>query len=172
MDTPILFLDDIPQTDTFYCSLETLLFEDSLLVTFLAVEFQERPGVTNILPKDLEVYRTFFGPISVGGWNKPCPRYNLFFRGNTGYFLVDEFTDLKDSLTTISISGGTGYYMQSSMLPILSGVSVPTTVLQPDLNDEIHAGILATEKWYKKWIKDHPRYQDTRITSNRGTNCE
>ena len=172
MDTPILFQNELPQTDTFYCSLQDVLFEDSILVTFLAIEFDERAGATNILPKDLEVYRTFFGPISVGSWNKPCPRYNLFFRGNTGYFLVDEFTDLTDSLTTVSISGGTGYYMQSNMRPLLSGASIPSSALHPDLKDEIHVGILATEKWYKQWKKDHPRYQDTRITNNRGTDCE
>ena len=147
------------------------MWKDSTYVTFLTIKY--RPQLKTLIPRG-DIYRVFFGPVAV--WSPffdSCQIYSLFTANETGYFLLDDFTEIKDSTPEVSISGGTGYVDMNYMGPLYEHGNVNLKELCPDLDSlkRIPDKVYATRKWYKQWLKDHPGYKDQRTNDYR-QQCE
>lgn len=163
----------------FSSGLEELMWKDSTYVTFLTISYYEQISITNAIKvvrsPDHMIYRTFFGPVSV--WfpiPDSCNINSLFTANQTGYFLLDDFIRLKDSLPVVTIRGGTGYVDMNYMAGFMEFGNISKKDLTPDLDSlqQIPGKVYATKKWYKQWIKDHPGYKDQRTNEYNNGSCE
>lgn len=161
--------------DTFICELKDVLWKDSSIVTFLSIKYvpKSSKSIAEIIPIG-EKYYTYFGPVTVGNLNyDTCSIYSINTTAETGFFLLDDFNHLKDSLF-VSIHGGTGYMDQNYMGPIQKIGIINHKELIYDLDSimKISNKVHATKEWYAQWIKEHPFYQDQRTNPYNQSKCE
>lgn len=148
-------------------NIEEVIWHDSTKVVFLTLthhddKYDLRHSNLGITKK----YRNLGGPIVIGNrFAGTCLIYPILTKGNTSFFLLDDFINLTDSLIALSISVAVGEYDKNQEFtffefPTIELGEVITIINSITANPN---SLLGTIKWYEKWVQNNPEYEDERI---------
>jgi len=150
-------------------SLDTkvLNWHDSTKVVFLTITYVDDKYDQKHLNFGItKKYRNLSGPIIVGNiYIDSCLVYPIQTKGNTSYFLFDDFKHLKYSKISLSISCSVGEYDKNQVdlffeFPSIELSKLTTIISSIAANPN---NILATNEWYESWFQNNPSYRDQRI---------
>lgn len=148
-------------------NIEEVVWQDSTKVVFLALthhddKYDLKHSNLGITKK----YRNLGGPIVIGNrFADTCLIHPILTKGNTSFFLLDDFINLNDSLIALSISVAVGEYDKNQEFtffefPTIELGEVITIINSITANPN---SLLGTKKWYEKWVQNNPDYTDERI---------
>lgn len=140
---------------------------DSTIVNFLTItHFDIKYDLKHSNLWNSKKYQNLDGPIAVV--NDSCLIYPILTKGNTSYFLLDDFKHLTDSIIYLSINVSVGEYDMNQALtfseyPTIELNELTTLISLIEANPN---AILATNEWYASWVQNNPGYRDQRIRNN------
>lgn len=152
-----------------------LTWYDSSKVAFLTITHLDDKYNSKHMTWVPYYYHSLGGPIIVGNnLRDSCVIYPILTKGNTSFFLLDDFDNFTDSKILLTIAGLIGQDDRSQALafyeyPSLALDEVRSVLKTVSTNSNT---ILATKKWYYNWLEHKPTYRDQRSINLNYTGCK
>lgn len=167
LKTEVSVIDNIDSLIDISIDISEINWHDSTMVKFLTItHFDDKYNLKHSNLGITKKYQNLGGPITVGNkYRDSCLIYPILTKGNTSYFLLDDFKHLSDSIISLSIIVSVGEYDRSQAFTFLEYPSIELSELTTILGSILaHPyDILATNEWYESWIQNNSSYRDQRI---------
>ena len=144
--------------------LKDVILEDSSTVTFISIH-PDYSQYRNI-PDYCGRHFTYSGPLTIGDYFDTCSFYPVAYdwKSQSSYFLIDDFTDVEDSLLYFSyhVSARTSCQGGDQIYQLNSGLS--RTELVKYMNSLVQRSekTYATKEWFSMWYEKNSAYQGLR----------
>lgn len=168
-------LTEIDQLIDFSIEIKELAWFDSTVVKFLTItHIDDQYDLKHINANISDEYRNLGRSIIVGNaYFDSCLIHPILTKGNTSFFLLDDFKHLTASRIPLSIVVSVGRYNQNQERQFyefptleLSEITLILDSMGVNSND-----ILATKEWYESWFRDRPNFRQQR-TRNAHEHCK
>jgi len=168
-------LTEIDQLIDFSIEIQELAWFDSTVVKFLTItHIDDQYNLKHINANLSDEYRNLGGPIIVGHvYVDSCLLHPILTKGNTSFFLLDDFKHITARRIPLSIVASVGRYNQNQERLFYEFPSLELSEITLILDSMVvnSNDILATKEWYETWFRDRPNFRQQR-TRNAHEHCK
>ena len=162
---------------SYLCELETIHWMGTDSVTFVklsiisidSVSSAKNQLITKFEMDSLIGFHSTFAshvpPFSVYGVQDSCITHGVHSYNTTGYFLIDDFINIKDSVR-LFVNGYESYYGQGGAYLLTTECTASISQINNEIDSLVDMNpylVYATREWYSIWKKKHPKMEDQRI---------